>query len=248
MKKLNLREVTEYVEENIGTFHKIRLEKVKSDINLNKILRQKNPYLFRAKNILTAQDLIKGFLDAFLQSQEETLFGQFIEGLAIYVCNKVYGAKKSELTGVDLEFEKDGCIYVVEIKAGWNWGNGSQIKQLKINLQNAKKHLRKTTDKQIIAVNGCCFGKSRKPEKDGYFKYCGQQFWELISGNENLYVDIIEPIGHKAKQKNDEFLFAYAQIVNKLTFEFSQKFCEDGIINWMRLVEFNSGNLKDQSK
>lgn len=240
MKKLNLKDITEYVEENISSFHQKRLDYVKKEIDLNKILRQKNPYLFRAKNILTAQDLIKGFIDAFLQSQEETLFGQFIEGLAINVCDKVYGAKKSELTGVDLEFEKNNCIYVVEIKAGWNWGNASQIKQLKINFQNAKKQLQKTTKKQIIAVNGCCFGKSRRPEREGYFKYCGQQFWELISGNENLYIDIIEPIGHKAKQKNEEFLIAYAQIINKLTLEFSQKFCEDGIIDWEKLIKFNS--------
>lgn len=240
MKKLNLRNVTKYVEINIDSFHQKRLDYVKSKVDLSEILRQKNPYLFRAKNILTAQDLIKGFLDAFLQSQEETLFGQFIEGLAIYVCNKVYGAKKSELTGIDLEFEKDGRIYIVEIKAGWNWGNASQIKQLKVNFQNAKDLLQKSTENQIIAVNGCCFGKSRKPEKDGYFKYCGQQFWELISDSENLYIDIIEPIGHKAKEKNEEFLLAYAQIVNKLTFEFSQKFCEDGIIDWEKLIKFNS--------
>ncbi len=96
-----------------------------------KILRQKNPYLFKAKNVLTAQDLVKGFLDAFLQSQEETLFGDFIEGLAIFVCNQVYGAKKSELTGIDLEFEKNGIIYIVEIKAGWNWGNSSQMSSAK---------------------------------------------------------------------------------------------------------------------
>ena len=100
------------------------------------LFTKKDWTMFKAKNILTAQDLIKGFLDAFLQSQEETLFGEFIEGLAIFVCNKVYEGKKSELTGIDLEFEKDGAIYIVEIKAGWNWGNASQIKQLKINFKN----------------------------------------------------------------------------------------------------------------
>lgn len=241
MKQLNISEIFGYVETNISAFHQKRLDYVKSKVDLNEILKQKNPYLFRAKNILTAQDLIKGFLDAFLQSQEETLFGQFIEGLAIYVCDKVYGSKKSGLTGLDLEFEKDNCIYIVEIKAGWNWGNASQIKQLKINFENARKQLKKTTTKQIIPVNGCCFGKSRSPEKDGYFKYCGQQFWELISGNENLYIDIIEPIGHKAKEKNEEFLIAYAQIINKLTLEFSQQFCNNGIIEWKALVKFNSG-------
>jgi hypothetical protein len=143
MNKLNLKEVYQYVEEHISTFHHKRLTYVTTEPNLNKILTHKNPYLFKAKNILTAQDLVKGFLDAFLQSQEETYFGEFIEGLAIFVCSKVFKAKKSELIGIDLEFEKDNCLYIVEIKAGWNWGNGGQIKQLKANFTNAKSLLKK---------------------------------------------------------------------------------------------------------
>jgi len=241
MKQLNLNEVNDYVEVHISTFHQRRLDYVSQKIDLNKILKQKNPYLFKAKNILTAQDLIKGFLDAFLQSQEETIFGNFLEDLAIFVCDKVYGAKKSELTGLDLEFEKESIIYIVEIKAGWNWGNSSQLKQLKINFDNAKKLLEKQTSKKVIAVNGCCFGKDNKPQKEGYLKLCGQRFWELISGNERLYIDIIEPIGYKAKQKNEEFIFAYSQVVNNLTFEFSKNFCDNGIINWEKLIKYNSG-------
>lgn len=246
MKPINLNEVREYAEKHISIFHQKRLEFVSTKIELDKIIQQKNPYLFRAKNILTAQDLIKGFLDAFLQSQEETLFGEFIEGLAIFVCNKVFGAKKSQLPGIDLEFEKGNRIYIVEIKAGWNWGNASQIKQLKINFKNAKNFLEKQTGKKVVAVNGCCFGKkkNRNPEKDGYYKICGQAFWQLISGSENLYVDIIEPIGYKAKQKNEEFLESYAVVVNKFTLEFAQRFCIDGKIDWKKLLEFNSGKLK----
>ncbi len=241
MKKINLNKINKYVEVHISIFHQRRLEYVRNKIDLNKILKQKNPYLFKAKNILTAQDLIKSFLDAYLQSQEEAFFGNFIEGLAIFVCNKVYGAKKSELTGIDLEFEKDNIIYIVEIKAGWNWGNSSQIKQLKINFNNAIKLLEKQTMKEIISVNGCCFGKDKKPDKKGYLKLCGQRFWELISGNERLYIDIIKPIGYKAKQKNEDFISAYSQVINNLTFEFSKEFCDNGIINWEKLVKFNSG-------
>lgn len=248
MKKFDLRQIYEYVEQHISIFHQRRLDYVRNKVDLLKILKQKNPYLFKAKNVLTAQDLLKGFLDAFLQSQEETLFGDFIEGLAIFVCDKAYGAKKSGLTGVDLEFEKDGMIYVVEIKAGWNWGNSSQIRQLRINFEKAKKVLRVKTGKKVIAINGCCFGKDDKPDKDGYLKLCGQRFWELISGDASLYIDIIEPIGYKAKQKNEEFLENYARIVNKLTLEFSQKFCDDGKINWSRLIEYNSGFKKVAKK
>ena len=84
MKKFNQQKIYEYVEEHISIFHQRRLDYVQNKVDLLKILKQKNPYLFRAKNVLTAQDIIKGFLDAFLQSQEETLFGDFIEGLAIF--------------------------------------------------------------------------------------------------------------------------------------------------------------------
>jgi len=241
MRKLDLQQIYGYVEEHISVFHQKRIDYVQNKVNLLNILKQKNPYLFRAKNVLTAHDLIKGFLDAFLQSQEETLFGDFIEGLAVFVCDKAYVAKKSELTGVDLEFEKDGIIYIVEIKAGWNWGNSSQIKQLRANFEKAGETLIAQTGKKVVAINGCCFGKDRKPDKTGYLKLCGQKFWEFISGDTNLYIDIIEPIGYKAKQKNDEFLESYAQIINKLTMEFSQSFCDDGKINWAKLVEYNSG-------
>jgi len=241
MKKINLQQIYGYVERHISVFHQKRLDYVQKKVDLLKILKQKNPYLFKAKNILTAQDLVKGFLDAFLQSQEETLFGDFIEGLAIFVCDKVYSAKKSELRGVDLEFEKDGVIYIVEIKAGWNWSNSSQIRQLRINFETAKKAIRIKTGKKVIAINGCCFGKDNKPDKGGYLKLCGQRFWEFISGDKKLYIDIIEPIGYKAKEKNEEFMENYARIVNKLTLEFAQQFCDNGKINWKKLVEYNSG-------
>lgn len=241
MSKLNLQQIYEYAESHVSIFHQRRLDYIQSKIDLLKILRQKNPYLFKAKNVMTAQDLVKGFLDAFLQSQEETLFGDFIEGLAFFVCDNVYGAKKSELTGVDLEFEKDGLVYAVEIKAGWNWGNSSQIRQLQINFENAKKFLRAKTHKKVVAVNGCCFGKDNRSDKSGYLKLCGQRFWEFISGDAKLFIDIIEPIGYKAKEKNDKFMENYAQVINKLTLEFSQKFCDNGKINWAKLVEYNSG-------
>lgn len=241
MKALDIEKINNFVELEISNFHQKRLEYIEERINLSKILKQKNPYLFKAKNILTAQELLQGFLDAFLQSQEETIFGEFMERLAIFICSEVYGGKKSNLVGIDLEFEKENKIFIVEIKAGWNWGNSSQIKQLKINFDNAKKILQQKYSKDIIAVNGCCFGIDNKPEKKGYFKLCGQRFWEFISGNENLYIDIIKPIGYKAKQKNEAFLESYARIVNKLTFEFSKDFCDsDGRINWEKLIKFNS--------
>ncbi len=101
MDKLNLSDVTYYVEKNISNFHKKRLENLNA-LELDTILKRKNPYLFKAKNVLTAQDIVKGLLDAHLSSQEETIFGEFLEGLAIFVCQKVYNGYKSSAEGIDL--------------------------------------------------------------------------------------------------------------------------------------------------
>ncbi|MFO7889526.1 MAG: PmeII family type II restriction endonuclease [bacterium] len=245
MNQLNLNDVTQYVENNIGKFHQKRIESL-NRLKLKTVLKKKNPYLFRAKYLLTAEQIIKKLTDAFISSNEETIFGDWLEGLAIFINQKIYNGWKSGITGIDLEFDKDNIRYIVNIKSGPNWGNSSQIAKMKADFIAAKRTLRTSNSGLIItAVNGCCYGKQRKSDRGDYFKYCGQDFWEFISGNENLYKEIIEPLGHKAKEKNDFFMESYANMINKFTKEFSLDFCNsNGSINWEKLVEFNSGRNK----
>jgi hypothetical protein len=77
MGKIENKDVIAYVEKNISTFHTKRLQNLE-ELKLSTILKRKNPYLFKAKNVLTAQDLVKILLDAHLSSQEETIFGEFL--------------------------------------------------------------------------------------------------------------------------------------------------------------------------
>lgn len=53
MPRINLNEIYKYVEENISSFHSKRLYNLEN-LSLTKILRRKNPYLFKAKNVLTS--------------------------------------------------------------------------------------------------------------------------------------------------------------------------------------------------
>lgn len=113
--------------------------------------------------------------------------------------------------------------------------------RMRDNFKKARKILgRKITGKQIVFVNGCCYGQDSQPNKGEYYKLCGQEFWELISRNENLYTDIIEPLGYDAKQKNENFLKEYSKVINLFTEEFSRDFCSNGEIDWLKLVEFSS--------
>lgn len=241
MKQLNLKDVSLYVEQNIGTFHQKRIQSL-DKLKLSQVLKRKNPYLFKTKNVLTAEQIIKGLVDAHISSNEETIFGDWLEGLAIFINDQVYSGRKSGITGIDLEFDNNGIRNIVTIKSGPNWGNSSQIAKMVADFKTAKKALRTSNSQlNIVAVNGCCYGQDSKPDKGDYFKYCGQRFWEFISGNSELFTEIIEPLGHNAKEKNDDFVKSYSQMINKFTKEFTNLFCKDsGEIDWDKLVRFNS--------
>ncbi|MCX8472523.1 MAG: PmeII family type II restriction endonuclease [Sediminibacterium sp.] len=246
MKKpsLKVKVVSQYVETNIKSFHQKRIKSLDT-LKLIQVLKRKNPYLFKAKHVLTAEQIIKGIVDAHISSNEETIFGDWLEGLAIFINAQVYGGYKSGISGIDLEFDCNGARNIITIKSGPNWGNSSQITKMASDFKTAKKILRTSNSQlNIVAVNGCCYGRDNNPDKGDYFKYCGQRFWEFISGKSDLYTEIIEPLSHKAKERNDEFVNSYSQMINKFTREFSIDFCKvNGEIDWEKLVRFNSATI-----
>lgn len=211
-------------------------------LRLSSLLKRKNPYLFKAKAVQSAPDLVKRLLDAYLSSKEETIFGDFLESLAIHVCAQAFGGKKSSAEGIDLEFERDARRYIVSIKSGPNWANSQQIKRMVANFNQAKKIA--GTYVSIEAVNGCCYGKESNPHKGSYIKRCGQDFWELVSGIDDFYQQIVEPLGFDAKRRTEEFDVKYAAVINQFSAAFIRDYCgHDGLINWNKLLEFNSGRV-----
>lgn len=225
-------------------FYRRKSEQLK-ELHLNKLLRRKNPYLFRAKNLSTAQDFVKALLEASVTSGEETTFGNFLENIAIFVCTSVLAGRKSAVTGIDLEFEGENTRYLASIKSGPNWGNSSQISKMKSDFTTARKTLASSGGAkglEIIFVEGCCYGKDDNPNKGTHLKLCGQRFWSFISGgDEELYQKIIVPLGESARAPSADFEELLAQRLNLLTQEFLEQFCENGRIDWNKLLKFNAG-------
>jgi len=249
MKAETHKRIQDFVSENIGTFHKARLARILK-LTLADILRRKNPYLFRAKNLNAAPDLVASILDAYLSSSEEELFGQFLEELAIFVSGITLDGQKSAAEGLDLELTKGGTRYIIAIKSGPNWGNSSQYKDLRLRFKNAVRVLKQSRrTKHVQPVLGICYGKFKTRNTGEYLKIGGQSFWHLISGDPNLYVDIIEPLGHEAKRHNDAYLAEKDRAYNLFTKQFIDDFCDAvGRIDWRKLVEFNSANLTAATK
>ncbi len=237
----------DYLAEHVITpFYKVRMNNL-AELRLKSVLKRKNPYLFKAKNIELAGDLVKSIVDAFLSSQEETIFGNLLEGFAIHVSKTLDEGFKSELRGADLEFGRDGVYYVVEIKSGTNWGNSSQVGRMRDNFKAAKQLLRGRGHDEVVAVNGCIYGKDGRPLKrhadpdKQYYKYAGQDFWRFISGDDDLYREMIVPIDEEARQKDEAFQRAYAAKVNEMTQDFTANFMTaDKQIDWLGLIDYVS--------
>jgi len=244
---MNNNKLNDFINNNISDFHQNRLDSL-GKLKLTDVLKRKNLYLYKAKNIQTSEELIKAVTDAYLSSREETIFGEFLEKLAIYVSQEHRNGFKSGIEGIDLEIIDDTARYIISIKSGPHWGNSSQIKKMTDYFAKAKKILKTQNSSgltHVTAINGCCYGKDNQPykSKGDYYKLCGQSFWEFISGEEDFYLSIIEPLGHKAKEKNEDFDAEYAKLINKFSREFlNTYFLEDGSIDWVKIVKLNSEN------
>lgn len=252
MNTIDLQKLEKFISENvISPFYEIRLKRLQTQ-RLNHILRRKNPYLFKAKNIQTAEELVRYILDAFLSSQEETIFGDLVENLAVHVCEDIFGgykAQQGKFKSIDLIFTRYGKTYIVGIKSGPHWGNKDQKYAMKSNFKNARILLQaEGNSNDIVAVNGCMYGKDNKPYKidildkqKNYLKLCGQEFWELITGDNEFYQRIVVPIDKEAKKRDDNFKETYAAKINEMTKEFAEQFLtEQGSISWDKIIDFVS--------
>jgi Type II restriction endonuclease EcoO109I len=236
-----IEEARSFVADNIKIgFHDRRLAKIEG-LKLRDVLKRKNPYLFRAKAVVSAPELVKQVLDANLSSSEETVFGEFLESLAKFICERVYGGVKPATNSIDLDFSRDGMRYLVSVKSGPNWANSPAKRRMLQEFGTARKIIGHKT--RMTFVNGCCYGRDAKPYKanDNYLKLCGQDFWYLISNDSDMYHEIVEPLGALAKERNDEFNEAYGRALTRFTKQFTEEFCmASGAINWPSIVDLTS--------
>lgn len=250
MKKIDYTKLNIFIASDvIKPFYDIRLARLES-ASLANISKRKNPYLFKAKNIETSGELARAILDAFLSSQEETIFGDLMENLAVHICHQVFNgqkAKEGKYKSVDLIFERDKKLFIVGIKSGPNWGNSDQVNTMKRNFKLAKKIIRAETGRrQIVAINGCMYGRDNRPHKVNkdpelsYYKICGQGFWELVSGDDQLYKKIIQPLDKEAKKRDEVFKKLYIRKINEMTKDIVNLFYTKNNLDWDKVIDYVS--------
>ena len=149
-------EVIRAISHALNEFY-MSLTKTLDDINIDKILKRKNPYLYRAKGINNATQVVDGILSAYVSSSEETVFGNtFFEPIAIVVS----GGQKAVTEGVDITVDKDNTIYSIAVKSGTSVFNADSRKRQEQNFQSAQKRAQQA-HKAFIPVVGYGYGKKK---------------------------------------------------------------------------------------
>lgn len=235
--------VTKAIAKALEEFYKSLLEKI-NGVDIKGIMKKKNPYLYRAKAMQSASDIVESVLAAFVSSSEETIFGNcFFEPLAIAAS----GGNKALAEGVDIMVDdrENNTMHAIAVKSGPSVFNADSKKRQEQNFKAAWK-LAQQAKAQYDPVIGYSYGK-KKPSKSAtpklYRELAGKKFWAELTGDENFYLKIIDYMGDMPEKYLEQYKTAYAKASNRLVAQFTALFCDpDGSINWTKLVEFNSGD------
>jgi len=221
-------------------FYERRLQRL-TTLKLKQVLRRKNPYLYKAIGTQSATEIVEQILSAYLTSSDEGIFGDvFFEPIA----KAVSGGVVSPSEGVDIAIETETRYLAVSVKSGPNIFNASQKKRQNDEFLQLRSRLTKL-GKQFDALLGHCYGKTRtEPSKTRIYRdRSGQEFWEELTGDSDFYKKLIRLIEDEVVRKHrEEYKAKWEQAVNRYVREFTIDFCdENGVIDWERLLEFNSG-------
>jgi hypothetical protein len=235
------RRVMEAVAKGLDDFYNSLIKKM-DEIDMKTIVKRKNPYLFRAKAMNGATQIVEAIMSAFLSSSEETIFGNvFIEPLAVAAS----GGRKSIAEGVDVEVDKENTRYAIAVKSGTSVFNSSSKKKQEESFLAASK-LAQQAHKVFVPIIGYSYGKRQSTGRGRariYQELAGQDFWYELTGDKDFYLKIIHHMGVLPEKYIEELDMAYQNACNRLVRDFTVQFCnKDGSIDWGKLVTLNSAS------
>lgn len=236
----NEDEIIKAIAKSLDAFYVSLIAKI-NDLDIKKIIKRKNPYLFRAKAMNGAAQIVEAIMAAFVSSSEETVFGNvFFEPIA----TAAVGGQKALAEGVDIMVEKGETVYAIAVKSGTSVFNADSRKRQEQNFLAANK-LAQQAKKRFVPIIGYGYGRkkiSTRGVPKFYQELAGQDFWAELTGDREFYIKLIQFMDGLPEQYIKEFDDAYQRAANRLVKEFTQNFCvDDGSIDWEKLVTFNSG-------
>lgn len=212
-------------------------------------LLNKNPYLYQSQGHVRAEDYLDALLSARISSSDETIFANdFFEPLALWSAQeaKIKGriASVSDAAGADISITTETAYYAISVKSGKNIFN-SQSSQGQSSEFSAAQGRMKKLGKTFLPLIGYGYGRKKHMPDQAVDKKAGQEFWRLLTQEDDFYMRISDAIAKCAGKHKQAFEAAYekkrAALVKSFFIDFTDT---SGLVNWRKVVEFNSAHIK----
>lgn len=203
-------------------------------LHINDIIRNKNPYLYRASGIETCEQLVSRAFNDYVSSSVEGYFGPFFEAVARVISGGVKPPKGGE---VDLFIKLDGTVRLYVIKSGSKGFNSSSYDKAKRDIDSAEARLwqdKVTTEKRISFAYG---RRAKTSMKGGIVHLSSKDFWAELSGDPNFYKKLLDVCALLAPLYVADMQAPLADLLK----EAQESFCEGDSVNWDKVMALVSG-------
>lgn len=249
MAKIEAGKLEAKIAELLAAFYERRRARL-AELKLVKILKRKNPYLYRARGVSSASAIVREILEAFITSSDEGIFGNvFFEPLAKWAAEQAasgtpgVNVSVAASEGVDVSVEDAVCYAAIAVKSGVNIFNAQSRKRQLQDFDALRRRVSKL-NKRFDAVIGYCYGqkKRREDSTSPVIELAGQEFWERVTGEEGFYIRFLSLMRDLPQKHAPIFREELGRAENRLVAEFLFHFADaSGQIDWPKLAAFNSG-------
>lgn len=158
----------------------------RKEISFPILLSKCNPYEL-CVNSRTVENVVDFIMQTHKQTSSKTIWGNYLESIAVKVCNHILNGFKSSEECTDLEWVIEGKNHYRGWKSSPNWCNADQKRA--VNLKEKNMMITENFGSFKVLTS---YGKTTKKRvKKGFIQLSGQDAWEEISGDGELYNKIM---------------------------------------------------------
>ncbi len=219
-----------------------------SRISLTKLLV--NPYRLGSLISIPQEALIHAFRASVAKSIETT-FGKFLENISIEAAKRYYGDEnaKTSTNGIDLDIVRGAYRLLISIKSSVSWGNGQSTPQQGKEFKKAIQTIRQNDKKhKIVSIMGICCGNRKTTGRADHADLIisGQNYWHLVSGEKDLYKEIMDILCFGTKEFYERYKICLSQTLTRLMSDFSTKYCFNRDVNvWEDIIKDSCGAVEE---
>jgi hypothetical protein len=203
------------------------------------LLSKTNPYdVIKCK---TSQEIVEFIMAMHIQTSRQTIMGNYLELIALKICDLKLNGFKSKEECTDIEWDSDGKKHYRGWKSSPKWANADQKRVVNTKL----KELETNEDFGSFKVLTSYGKTTKKKTTKGFLQLSGQDSWEEISGDSNVHNKVMVSMSKNSETIELFLKNLYNSDISKAVEWINNNFTNvDNTINFIKINDYVSSRNK----